>query len=784
MRPPSGRPLTVEECCGMWGIPRLVRQSLTAKLILSTGICLFLSICLLSYMAIVHQEEQLMGYVVAEADRLGTTIKLGTHYAMMLNSREDIQQIIGNIGRQKNILALRIYNKAGEIKYSNVEREIDTRTNIEAEACYVCHRSSPPTSTLDLEERTRIFESWDGTRLLGIISPVYNEPGCSEGCHYHPPDKKILGAIDVVVSLEDLDKEVVLFRNRIIAFTAAVFLVLAGVIYIFMHRFVIRPIRRLIVGTQLIAKGGQCSRIDIDHEDEMGQLAKSITDMGRDISNKQIELNRQRDEYQHLFSHVPCIITVQDRDFRLLRYNAEFKEKFKPKNADFCYHAYKGRNEKCPNCPVELTFKTGRSTCSEESGPDADGRMRHWLVTASPIRNAEGEIVAAMEMSLDITSRKQLEQKLERSERKYLAIFKNTPNPLFVLDAVSLQILDCNESVQAIYGFSKEQLVGSVFLNLCREEDRESVSAALRECRLLDRVRNVTQDGRSIYVTLRVSPSEYSGHKVLLVTTSDITKRLETEQQLIQASKMATLGEMATGVAHELNQPLSVIKTASSFIARKVERKEPLAEDILGTMAREIDSHVDRATRIINHLREFGRKPEMSMGPVQINEVLTRAFDIFSQQLKLREIAVVWNLAADLPAITADPGRLEQVFINLLLNARDAIEDKWGGLEKPAGDKRISISSERAGNMVKVTVEDTGKGIPPGILDKIFEPFFTTKKVGKGTGLGLSISYGIVKDCGGDIRAESLEGEWTRFILTFPVWPEGEARGHGSAAGG
>lgn len=387
-------------------------------------------------------------------------------------------------------------------------------------------------------------------------------------------------------------------------------------------------------------------------------------------------------------------------------------------------------------------------------------------------------------MSLDITSRKQLEQKLERSERKYLAILKNTPNPLFVLDAETLQVLDCNESVHAIYGFDKEELLGGSFLNLCREEERESVAGALREFHLLDRVRNVTKDGRNIYVTIRVSPSEFSSHKVLLVTTSDITKRLETEQQLIQASKMATLGEMATGVAHELNQPLSVIKTASSFIARKVERKEPLAEDILGTMAREIDSHVDRAARIINHLREFGRKPEMSMGPVQINEVLTRAFDIFSQQLKLREISVVWSLAGNLPAITADPGRLEQVFINLLLNARDAIEDKWSAPARPAGDKRISISSERAGNMVEVTVEDTGKGVPRGILNKIFEPFFTTKKVGKGTGLGLSISYGIVKDCGGDIRAESAEGEWTRFILTFPVWPEGEARGHGSAAGG
>ena len=746
-----------------------IQGSLISKLIVAAGSALVVSVSALSYLAISHQEDVLMDYVLAEADRLGNTIKLGTRYAMMLNAREDLNQIISNVGSQEGILAIRVYNKDGQIKFSNIPREVDTVTDIKSQACYVCHRSTPPLTDVPLDERMRIFDGPNGQRNLGIISPIHNEPGCSGGCHFHPEGKKILGAIDVVLSLEAADREINSSKTRIIGFTGIVLLSLGLAIFLFMMRFVIRPIRKLIKGAKRIAEGGQCASIDISQHDEMGTLVVAIERMGKSISEKQIELNRQRDEYQSLFSQVPCIITVQDRNFRLLRYNQEFREKFRPRPGDFCYHAYKGRSEKCPNCPVELTFKTGKSHCSEETGFDADGNQRHWLVTTTPIANSEGEIVSAMEMCLDITSRKQLEVELEKSEHKYQAIFRNIPNPVFVLEAESLRILDCNESVTLVYGFESFEILGRPFLDLYPEEDRERTERRLMKTDVHDRVVHMTKDGRRLFVTVRVSPSEFSGQKVLLVTTSDITKRLETEQQLIQASKMATLGEMATGMAHELNQPLSVIKTAASFIVRKITRKEPLAPEILAEMAQEIDAHVDRASKIINHLREFGRKPEMKLEPVDAGGILRRALDIFSQQLKLREIEVVLDLDPALPLVLADAGRLEQVFINMLINARDAIEEKWATVQKPGGTKRILLSASRDGEYVSMVIADTGCGIPTGVVEKIFQPFFTTKKVGKGTGLGLSISYGIVKDCGGDIRAFSTPGEGTRFVITLPL---------------
>jgi histidine kinase len=259
------------------------------------------------------------------------------------------------------------------------------------------------------------------------------------------------------------------------------------------------------------------------------------------------------------------------------------------------------------------------------------------------------------------------------------------------------------------------------------------------------------------------------------VTTSDITQRLETEQQLIQASKMATLGEMATGVAHELNQPLSVIKTSSGFFMKKIRKKEPIKEEILYTLAEEIDRHVDRATKIINHMRQFGRMADVKMTAVQINDLLKKAFDLFSQQLKVRAIEVDWDLQEGLPDIQANSDRLEQVFINLLINARDAIEERWAGREFKPGDKKITLRTSTEKDQVRVEVTDTGNGIPASIAERIFEPFFTTKEVGKGTGLGLSISYSIVKEAGGDIRVSNRNRNGATFILTFPV-PENHGR--------
>ncbi|MDR3556211.1 MAG: ATP-binding protein [Syntrophobacteraceae bacterium] len=371
---------------------------------------------------------------------------------------------------------------------------------------------------------------------------------------------------------------------------------------------------------------------------------------------------------------------------------------------------------------------------------------------------------------MDAAERKRFEEQIRRCEKNYRELFNNIPNPVFILDP-DLKIIDCNDMVFGVYGYRKEDVLRRPFADLFDPQEKVDLAKVIRRTKTMNEVRHVTRYGPVIYVNIRISPFEYAGEASFLVTTSDVTKRLLVEQQLIQASKMATLGEMATAIAHELNQPLCVMKTASTFIVNKIRKGEPIRQDTLKTMAEEIDSHVDRASGIINHLLDFGRKSGVKREKVNINDSLERSLELFMQQLKHREIVVEEDFQPDLPPVLANSNRLEQVFINLLVNARDAIEDKFEKvIHSP--EKKIFLRTRLFQGNVRVEVADTGIGIPKPLLEKIFEPFFTTKRVGRGTGLGLSISYGIVQDYEGTMEVETRENEGSTFIVTFPVSSE------------
>jgi len=188
-------------------------------------------------------------------------------------------------------------------------------------------------------------------------------------------------------------------------------------------------------------------------------------------------------------------------------------------------------------------------------------------------------------------------------------------------------------------------------------------------------------------------------------------------------------------------------------------------------LADEMDSQVDRASLIINHLRQFGRKTDIRKVNVQLNDCISGTFTVLGRQLEVHGIKVELDLDNELPPIKGDRNRLEQVFLNLIMNARDAMDEK----QELAGqdvEKVLRISSKTAGDRVVVKVADTGPGMNQGVKEKIFEPFFTTKPVGKGTGLGLSISFGIVRDYDGTIEVQSVEGRGTTFTISFPAAAE------------
>jgi PAS domain S-box-containing protein len=457
---------------------------------------------------------------------------------------------------------------------------------------------------------------------------------------------------------------------------------------------------------------------------------------------------------------------------------------------------------------------------AEDFFPDL-GEQGKWLFfTAAPLRDADGEVTGGLETLQDISESKWAEEELKRyrdeleirverrtarlreanerlqseiaerermesalrsserelreSQEKYKTLFDYTPNSIFVLEHDTFNIVDMNARALEIYGYDRREMIGKSFLELGNYVYPEGVLSknANKEVNsVYSKLRHYKRDGTPFYVNVHAHKSKRSRKYGLVAVTVDITDTLAKESQLVQASKMSTLGEMAAAVAHELNQPLSAIMIGADILTNLVNEGLQGCEDLV-VVSEHMKEQVDRASIIINHLRAFGRKSEIKKVKMSINKPIEGVFTLVGQQLKLHGITAVLELGEDLPLILGDVNRLEQVFLNLVVNARNAMEERKK--RRVLGDVKsvLTVRSFEEDGYVVVTVSDTGTGIPDKIIDKIFEPFFTTKEVGKGTGLGLSISYSIIKDYDGVIEVESKEGKGATFKIRFPACKE------------
>jgi C4-dicarboxylate-specific signal transduction histidine kinase len=255
-------------------------------------------------------------------------------------------------------------------------------------------------------------------------------------------------------------------------------------------------------------------------------------------------------------------------------------------------------------------------------------------------------------------------------------------------------------------------------------------------------------------------------------TTEEMQRReqelREKQDQLVQAGKLATLGELTTGVAHELNNPLNNVGLFLGNVIDVIELGKAEKDRILADLRNAVQQ-VQKATEIISHLRTFGRAASVRREAVSLKQVIERALSLVQEQLRLREIEVELDLGSKDAMVIGSAIQLEQVFINLLTNARDAMAN--------ATHKVIAITCTAASDRVVVAVRDTGSGISPEHEQRIFDPFFTTKEVGAGTGLGLSISYGIIQDHQGTISVDNRPGEGATFVIELPLAANDEPDG-------
>lgn len=259
-----------------------------------------------------------------------------------------------------------------------------------------------------------------------------------------------------------------------------------------------------------------------------------------------------------------------------------------------------------------------------------------------------------------------------------------------------------------------------------------------------------------VIINLAIAPLiSKDGDKIgRLIIFDDITDRSQLERQLIQADKLSSIGLLAAGVAHEVNTPLAVISTYAQMLAKQISGDDPKSK-----LLEKIAKQTFRASEIVNSLLNFSRTSPTAFVEVDLNRIIHETVTLVEHQLQKAGVSVAEQLNLDLPAVKGNPGKLQQVFLNLFLNARDAM----------AGGGVLTVRSWGGDDLANVEVADTGQGIPAEHLARIYDPFFTTKMARKGTGLGLSVTYGIVKEHGGHIEVQSQPGTGTRFRLEFPL---------------
>lgn len=408
-----------------------------------------------------------------------------------------------------------------------------------------------------------------------------------------------------------------------------------------------------------------------------------------------------------------------------------------------------------------------------------DGTIKWVYTIVEPSVNIARQVVRLYGTTQDITDRKQVEVRLRNKKNELQAILDSVNDGVIVFDHKGM-IQNFNHICPQ---FFPENVLsggscGDIFHHeLTASPDSCPVEQALRgegvETSLVS-----TQDGNIIrYIDITANPihDAFGEETRALVFFRDVTLKRLQELQLIQTDKMSSIGVLATGVAHEINNPLtSVAGYAEALLRRFSDEPELLNDSRLDVFPKYLEVIVRESyqcKKIIGSLLNFGRKSNGIIGRVDINGILMEILELLHHQSNYKNVEVVFNLQENIPLIHCDPSELRQICMNLLINACHAIKD--------SGLVEITTKHSADEQAVYIQVRDTGCGIAPEIIDQIWDPFFTTKEPGKGTGLGLALTYNIVKRHGGEISVKSTVGEGSQFTVRLPVRSEPET-GNGS----
>ena len=548
--------------------------SFAVKLFVFVGAALILLVILMTWYNLKVQERQLIEEVVTSASNIAQTVTQATRAFMLEGLQEKLQESILHFAdKTAGIERLRLFDKRGEIRKTTNMEERGAVFPKSAEQCVGCHAGERPIDILDRGLRVRNIKSEDVThRAIGLTHAIYNEKGCARVCHLvHPESRKVLGVLDITMSLAEVDRKIAENRRRFILFGGAAFLLIMIPLGTVLFWFLVRPVNALVQGIQAVSSGNIKAKIPVYTQEEFGRLAKSF--------NTMLVRLRREIEYGNLMMYDPAAI---------------------------------------------------------ESG--------------NPARPADA------------------------------------PNP----------------------GQKKADTLGATF-----EE-------------IYDRIKD------------------------------------ETYLKVVRSVKLASLGQLSAGIAHEINNPLTAVLSYSSLLLDKatIPKEQAWLQIIV--------DETKRCRNIVAGLLEFSRQTMPEKMLTDINDIIERAVTLLRNQESFHNISIVKKMDAGLPKVRVDRGQLYQVFMNLMINASDAMNQNGTlTIESRVNVVKSTVSVDR--RFVEVVFTDTDCGISENVLERLFDPFFTTKGPTQGTGLGLSICYGIIRRHDGNITVKSKPGKGAAFTISLPA---------------
>jgi two-component system cell cycle sensor histidine kinase/response regulator CckA len=411
----------------------------------------------------------------------------------------------------------------------------------------------------------------------------------------------------------------------------------------------------------------------------------------------------------------------------------------------------------------------------EETQLTANGHL-HVRTSKIPLRDSDGQVVGILGTFEDITQRKEAEAKLAEAEAKYRSLVEESLVGVYLIQQD--HFVYANDCMARIFGYNRPELVGLRVFDLVAPEDRERVLDNVRK-READEIRSIQysfhgirKDGQVIEVEVLGARTTYNGSPAVVGSLVDVTERNRAQeeqanlrQHLQQAQKMEAVGHLAGGIAHDFNNILGIIIGYSDVVLR-----DPNTPEETRSRIEEIASAGQRAASLTRRLLAFSRKLVLQPQVLNLNEVI-EGVEKMLRRLLGDEIQIRTKLDPNLGLVQADPSQIEQVLLNLCINARDAMPEggtltiETAKLDSAEADARFEMPP---GPCVKVSVKDTGVGMNDETLSHLFEPFFTTKEPDRGTGLGLATVYGIVKQSGGHVWAQSKLGKGSTFTVCLP----------------